>query len=176
MAIQVNRREMLALLGAATAARAWADTALLHPTRIDHVSLAVKDIDQAMMFYRALFGNEVMKDNKSDRRFLRIGPCYLSIAPAAAGQAVRIDHICAGVQDAQVVAAAKTAVENAGIPVKGSNRDFTITDPDGINFQVAANNAWPKMPNAAPEAGAAGVALVSRYRYASCERQGIRHG
>ena len=52
MSIQVNRREMLALLGAAAASRAWAGTALLHPTRIDHVSLAVKNIDQAMMFYR----------------------------------------------------------------------------------------------------------------------------
>jgi len=156
MAIQVNRREMLAMLGAAAASRTWADTALLHSTRIDHVSLAVKDIDQAMMFYRTLFGNEVMKDKKSDRRFLRIGPCYLSIASAAAGQAIRIDHVCAGVQNAEMVAAAKTAVEKAGLPVKGSNRDFTITDPDGINFQVAANNAWPKMPNAAAEAGGNG--------------------
>jgi catechol 2,3-dioxygenase-like lactoylglutathione lyase family enzyme len=156
MAIQVNRREMLALIGAAAASRAWADTALLHPTRIDHVSLAVKDIDQAMMFYRTLFGNDVMKDKKTDRRFQRIGPCYLSIAPAAAGQAIRIDHICAGLQSVELVAAAKTAVESAGLPTKGSTRDFTIADPDGVSFQVAPNNAWPKMPNAAPEAGGTG--------------------
>jgi len=162
MAIQLNRREMLALLGAAAASRVWADTALLHPTRIDHVSLAVKDIDQAMMFYRTLFGNEVMKDKKSDRRFLRIGPCYLSIAPAAAGQAIRIDHVCAGVQNAEIVAAAKKAVESAGLPVKGSNRDFTITDPDGIQFQVASNNVWPKMPNADPETGGTGEAPLFR--------------
>ena len=156
MAIPVNRREMLVLLGAASASRVWADTALLHPTRIDHVSLAVQDIGQAMTFYRTLFGNEVMKDNKTDRRFLRIGPCYLSIAPAAAGQAIRIDHLCAGVANVEMVAAAKAAVEGAGITVKGSNRDFTIIDPDGVNFQVAANNAWPRMPNAAPEAGGSG--------------------
>jgi catechol 2,3-dioxygenase-like lactoylglutathione lyase family enzyme len=153
MAIQVNRREMIVLLGATVASRALADTALLHPTRIDHVSLAVKNIDQAMTFYRTLFGDEVMKDNKTDRRFLRIGPCYLSIAPAAAGEAIRIDHLCAGVANVEMVAAAKAAVESAGIMVKGSNRDFTIIDPDGINFQVAPSNAWPKMPNAAPEAG-----------------------
>jgi len=156
MAIQVNRREMLALLGSAAASRAWAGTALLHPTRIDHVSLAVKDISQAMTFYRTLFGNEVMRDNKTERRFLRIGPCYLSIAPAAAGQAIRIDHVCAGVANVEMVAAAKAAVESAGIMVKGSNRDFTIIDPDGVNLQVAPNNAWPKMPNAAPEAGGSG--------------------
>jgi catechol 2,3-dioxygenase-like lactoylglutathione lyase family enzyme len=156
MAIQVNRREMLALLSGAAASRAWAGTALLRPTRIDHVSVAVKNIDHAMMFYRTLFGNEVMKDNKTDRRFLRIGPCYLSIAPAAAGQTIRIDHICAGVANVEMVAAAKAAVESAGITVKGLNRDFTIIDPDGVNIQVAANNAWPKMPNAAPEAGGNG--------------------
>jgi len=156
MAIQVNRREMLALLGAAAASRMWAATALLHPTRIDHVSLAVKNIEQAMLFYRTLFGDNVMKDNKTDRRFLRIGPCYLSIAPAAAGQAIRIDHLCTGVANVEMVAAAKAAVESAGITVKGSNRDFTIIDPDGVNIQVAANNAWPRMPNAAPEAGGNG--------------------
>src|SRR5205823_8630690 len=137
-----------AALGAAAASRAWADTALLHPTRIDHVALAVKDIRQAMIFYRTLFGNEVMKDEKTDRRFLRIGPCYLSIAPAAAGQAIRIDHVCAGVENVEMVAAAKIAMETAGLAVKGSNRDFMITDPDGVHFQVAPNNAWPKMPNA----------------------------
>jgi len=162
MVIQINRREMLALLGAAAASRAWADTALLHPTRIDHVSLAVKDIGQAMTFYRTLFGNEVMKDNKTDRRFLRIGPCYLSIAPAAAGQAIRIDHLCAGVANVEMVAAAKAAVEGAGVTVKGSNRDFTIIDPDGVNLQVAPNNAWPKMPNAAPETGGNGEAPLFR--------------
>lgn len=162
MAIQVNRREILALLGAAASSRGWADTALLHPTRIDHVSLAVKDIGPAMMFYRTLFGNEVMKDNKTDRRFMRIGPCYLSIAPAAAGQAIRIDHLCAGVANVEMVAAAKAAVEGAGIAVKGSNHDFTIIDPDGVNFQVSSNNAWPKMPNAAPEAGGTGETPLFR--------------
>jgi catechol 2,3-dioxygenase-like lactoylglutathione lyase family enzyme len=162
MVIQVNRREMFAVLGAAAASRAWADTAILHPTRIDHVALAVKDIRQALIFYRALFGNEVMKDEMTDRRFLRIGPCYLSIAPAAAGQAIRIDHVCAGVENVAMVAAARTAMQRAGLPIKGTDRDFTIADPDGVTFQVAPNNAWPKMPNAAPEAGGAGEPALFR--------------
>ena len=97
-----------------------------------------------------------MKDNKTERRFLRIGPCYLSIASAAAGQAIRIDHVCAGVENVEMVAAAKAAVESAGITVKGSNRDFTIIDPDGVNFQVAPNNAWPKCPMPRPNPAAKG--------------------
>lgn len=157
MAFKTNRREMLAALGVAAVSRAWADTALLHPTRVDHVSLAVKDIDQAMMFYRVLFGNEVMKDNKTARRFMHVGPCYLSIAPAAAGEAIRIDHVCVGLDSLDAVARTKTAVENAGVPVKGSDRDFTISDLDGSHIQVALNNAWPKMPNATPEAGGSGA-------------------
>lgn len=156
MSLNVTRREMLVLLGAAAASRARADEQLLHPVRIDHASLAVKDVDQAMVFYRTLFGNEVMKDNKTARRFMRIGPCYLSIAPAAAGQAIRIDHVCAGVADVQMVAGLRSAAESGGIPVKGSDRDFTISDPDGTNIQVSPINAWPKMPNATPEAGGGG--------------------
>jgi len=156
MHARLNRRELLVLLGTAAVHRARAAEQLLHPTRIDHVSLAVRDIDQAMIFYRTLFGSEVMKDNKTARRFMRFGPCYLSIAPAAAGQAIRIDHACAGVKDLEAVAGLKTAAEKEGLPLKGSSRDFTISDPDGTNIQVSPNNSWPQMPNATPEPGRAG--------------------
>ena len=153
MALHITRREMLAAVGVAAATRALADVALVRPTRIDHASLAVKDIDKAMTFYRALFGNEVMKDGKTARRFMRVGPCYLSIAPAPAGQAIRIDHVCAGVENVEMVASLKSAAERAGLPVKGSASDFTIADPDGTSLQISPNNAWPNMPNASPEFG-----------------------
>ena len=153
MAQKVTRREMLTVLGAAAASRAFAFAPIVPATRIDHASLAVKDIDQAMIFYRALFGNEVMKDNKTARRFMRIGPCYLSIAPAPAGQAIRIDHVCAGVENVEMVASLKTAAEHAGLRLKGSSSDFTISDPDGTSIQISPNNTWPNMPNAAPEFG-----------------------
>jgi catechol 2,3-dioxygenase-like lactoylglutathione lyase family enzyme len=55
---------------------------LLRATRVDHVALAVGDIDKALVFYRSLFGNDVLKDSGTPRRYLRLGPCYMAIAPA----------------------------------------------------------------------------------------------
>jgi len=97
---RMTRRDALFMLGAAAAMpQARAAGVLLHATRVDHCSLAVGDIDKAMIFYRRLFGNEVLKDSKTPRRYLRLGPCYLSIAPAAAGEAKRIDHFAIGIEN-----------------------------------------------------------------------------
>src|SRR5579871_1795203 len=99
---RMTRRDALGMLGAAAAvvplARAQGG-ALLHATRVDHVSLAVGDIDKAMIFYRRLFGNEVLKDARTPRRYLRLGPCYMAIAPAAAGASKRIDHFGVGIEN-----------------------------------------------------------------------------
>src|SRR5579859_3746404 len=96
---RITRRGALCMLGAAAIPRARADEGLLRPTRVDHVALAVGDIDKAMLFYRRLFGNEVLKDGKTPRRYLRLGPCYMAIAPAAAGEAKRIDHFGLGIEN-----------------------------------------------------------------------------
>ena len=94
---RISRRDALLALGLAAMSEARADGGLLRATRVDHVALAVGDIDKALVFYRSLFGNEVLKDSRTARRYLRLGPCYMAIAPAAAGEAKRIDHIGIGI-------------------------------------------------------------------------------
>src|SRR5678815_1365130 len=79
---RISRRHAMLALGAAAIHQARADGGLLRATRVDHVSLAVGDIDKAVVFYRTLFGNEVLKDSRTPRRYLRLGPCYMAIAPA----------------------------------------------------------------------------------------------
>ena len=96
---QITRRDALFVLGAVAVPRARADGGLVRATRVDHVALAVGDIDKAMLFYRRLFGSEVLKDSKTPRRYLRLGPCYMAIAPAAAGEAKRIDHFSIGIEN-----------------------------------------------------------------------------
>ena len=92
---RLTRRTALQVFGAVAAGAAVATPAraaggLLNATRVDHVSLAVGDISKAVLFYRRLFGNEVLKDNPTERRFLRLGPCYMAIAPVKAGESKRI--------------------------------------------------------------------------------------
>src|SRR5215467_6616664 len=71
---RISRRNALLALGVAATREARADGGLLRATRVDHVALAVGDIDKALVFYRALFGNEVLKDSRTARRYLRLGP------------------------------------------------------------------------------------------------------
>src|SRR4249920_3026777 len=110
---RISRRDALLALGLAAMSEARADGGLLRATRVDHVALAVGDVDKALVFYRSLFGNEVLKDSRTPRRYLRLGPCYIAIAPAAAGEAKRIDHIGIGIANFNA-SALKTSLEGAG--------------------------------------------------------------
>jgi len=119
---------------------------------VDHVALAVGDIDKAMMFYRRLFGNEVLKDSRTPRRYLRLGPCYMAIAPATAGEARRIDHFSIGIENFNAPNM-KSSLEKAGLKVRESNVGLFVTDPDGTSVQIWADQSWKQLSNAAPEAG-----------------------
>jgi catechol 2,3-dioxygenase-like lactoylglutathione lyase family enzyme len=149
---RITRRDALFVLGAAAMPLARAEEGLLHATRVDHVALSVGDIDKAMMFYRRLFGNEVLKDSKTPRRYLRLGPCYMAIAPAAAGEGKRIDHFGIGIENFNA-SNMKSALEKAGVKVRESNVGLFVTDPDGTSVQIWADQSWKQLNNAAPEAG-----------------------
>lgn len=154
----MSRRDALFLLGAAAASQVRAEGGLLRPTRVDHVALAVGEIDKAMMFYRRLFGDEVLKDSRTPRRYLRLGPCYMAIAPAAAGEARRIDHVGIGIEDFNA-AGMKSSLEKAGLKVRESNVGLFVADPGGTSVQIWADQSWKQLNNAAPEAGAKQEAL-----------------
>jgi catechol 2,3-dioxygenase-like lactoylglutathione lyase family enzyme len=149
---RISRRDALFMLGAAALPQARAEGGILRPTRVDHVALAVGDIDKAMIFYRRLFGNEVLKDARTPRRYLRLGPCYMAIAPAAAGASKRIDHFGVGIENFNA-ASMKSSLENAGLKVRESNVGLFVTDPDGTSVQIWADQSWKLLSNAAPEAG-----------------------
>jgi len=149
---RITRRDALFMLGAAAAPRARAEEGILRVTRVDHVALTVGDIDRAMIFYRRLFGNEVLKDGRTPRRYLRLGPCYMAIAPAAAGEAKRIDHFALGIENFNA-ASMKRTLENAGLKVRESNVGLFVLDPDGNSVQIWADQSWKELSNAAPEAG-----------------------
>src|ERR1041384_1515813 len=124
---RLSRRDALFALGFAAMRQARADGGLLRATRVDHVALAVGDIDKALVFYRRLFGNEVLKDSRTPRRYLRLGPCYMAIAPAAAGEAQHIDHIGIGIVNFDA-SALKTSLEGAGFKVRASDLGLFVAD------------------------------------------------
>ena len=149
---QISRRDALLALGVGAIRQARADGGLLRASRVDHVSLAVGNIDKALVFYRSLFGNEVLKDRTSLRRYLRLGPCYMAIAPAAAGEAKRIDHFGIGVANFNA-SALKTSLEGAGFKVRQSDVGLFLEDPDGTNIQIWADESWKQLRNTSQDTG-----------------------
>jgi len=149
---RISRRDALLALGVAAMRPARADAGLLRATRVDHVSLAVGDIDKALVFYRSLFGNEVLKDSRTPRRYLRLGPCYMAIAPAAPSEAKRIDHVGIGIANFDA-SALKTSLEGAGFKVRESDVGLFVGDPDGTSIQIWADESWKQLRNAAPDTG-----------------------
>jgi len=149
---KITRRDALFVLGAAAVQRARADEGLLRGTGVDHVALAVGDMDKAMLFYRRLFGNEVLKDRRTPRRYLRLGPRYMAIAPAAPGEGKRIDHFSIGIENFSAPSM-KSTLEQAGFKVRESNVGLFVTDPDGTSVQIWADQSWKLLSNAAPEDG-----------------------
>lgn len=145
----ITRRGVLGALAGVAVGRAA--SGLLHAaTRVDHVALVVGDIDKSMLFYRRLFGNDVLKNVRTARRYLHLGPCYLGIEAAAAGQPKRIDHIGIGIADFNA-ASMKRVLEQAGFAVREGAGVF-VKDPDGVSIQIWADKSWT-LNKAEPEAG-----------------------
>jgi catechol 2,3-dioxygenase-like lactoylglutathione lyase family enzyme len=148
---RITRRNALFALGAAAVPQAQGAPGLLRATRVDHVALAVGDIDKAMLFYRRLFGNDVMKNIRTPRRYLHLVPCYLGIEAATAGQVKRIDHAGIGIESFNPEGI-RNSLEKAGLKVRESNAGLFVNDPDGATIQIWADQSW-NLNNGAPEAG-----------------------
>jgi len=139
----IFRREALSALGAgAWAARlaAAATEPALHFGGLDHVEFTVSDVAKSIAFYARIFGNTVLKNNKTTRRYLQLGPCYIAMEQA---QEIHVDHFCAGIEGFQI-AGLHSYLEQRGIAYRDypSGRDLYVTDPDGTRMQLGADSSW----------------------------------
>ncbi|HLH00705.1 MAG TPA: VOC family protein [Bryobacteraceae bacterium] len=152
--LKATRRDFVAMLSLGTAAvRAFADAEpALHFSAVDHVSLAVSDTGRSVAFYSRIFGNTVMKDKRSDRRYLQLGPAYMAISSPEQGQAAhRVDHICGGVEGYQTEAVRKL-LQTRGVTSRDGAAGLMVSDPDGLQIQLFESESWNQLPSrAAPE-------------------------
>jgi catechol 2,3-dioxygenase-like lactoylglutathione lyase family enzyme len=141
----LGRRDALRLLGAspflARAARAASEA--LRFTMLDHVESNVSDVDKSVAFYARIFGNTVLKNNRTTRRYLKLGPAFIAMDK---GQQIRVDHFCAGIPEFQI-AALHRYLDERTIPYKDypSGRDLYVTDPDGTRLQLGSENSWNQL-------------------------------
>lgn len=117
---------------------------------LDRVEFLVSDLQRSVAFYTQVFGNALYKNNKVEKRYVRLGPTYLGIDK---GPAARVDHFAAGIEDFQMLKL-HGFLDQQGIAYKDypSGRDLYFLDPDGTRTQLGTINSWSTMGNtASPE-------------------------
>ncbi len=147
MAALIRRREALGLLGAGAWAirnAAAADPALRFAA-LDHVEFLVSDVEKSAAFYVRIFGDTVLKNNRTTRRYVKLGASYIAMDRNAQG-AVNVDHFCAGIPSFDV-AKTHSFLESKGIFYRDfpSGKDLAVTDPDGTRLQLAIDNGWAQL-------------------------------
>ncbi|HEV3334428.1 MAG TPA: VOC family protein [Bryobacteraceae bacterium] len=155
----IGRREALSMLGASAWAARLAGAAsdpALHFGGLDHIEFTVSDVSKSIAFYARVFGNTVLKNNKTTRRYLQLGRCYIAMEQA---QEVHVDHFCAGIEAFQI-AGLHTYLEQRGIAYRDypSGHDLYVTDPDGTRLQLGADSSWSSLlgGTASPESLSSG--------------------
>jgi catechol 2,3-dioxygenase-like lactoylglutathione lyase family enzyme len=140
----INRRETLRMLGAsALALRLRPQEAPLHFAALDHLEFFVSDIQRSLAFYTRVFGNQLWKNNRTARRYLKLGSTYIAIEQ---GPELRVDHFCAGIDGFQIADAHKyLAARNIEYRDYPSGRDLYVADPDGSRLQIGVNNSWTSL-------------------------------
>jgi catechol 2,3-dioxygenase-like lactoylglutathione lyase family enzyme len=165
----IDRRGALGLLGAGAfvARKVLAEDSGLHFTGLDHVEFTVSDVEKSLAFYVLIFGNTVMKNNQTTRRYLKLGGCYIAMDKTQNNQAeaIRVDHYCAGIQGFNI-AGVHAYLQQSGIAYRDfpSGKDLAVADPDGIRTQLAANDGWSQLTTgtASPESVPAGASPIFR--------------
>ena len=166
---RMDRRSALGLLGAG--AFAVRDAAAADPglrfTGLDHVEFTVSDVEKSLAFYVQIFGNVVMKNNQTTRRYIKLGGCYIALDKAQGNQAeaIRVDHYCAGIE-AFNVAGVHAYLQHNNIAYRDfpSGKDLAVADPDGIRTQLATTDGWTQLTagTASPESVPAGAGPIFR--------------
>ena len=158
----LSRREAIGMIAAARVLTAAAPETLRF-TKFDHVETNAPDAAKSAAFYARAFGGPIWKNNKTPRRYVKLGLCYLAIEQGR--EPLGVDHFSAGIEGFQI-ADAHAYLEQRGIAYKDypSGRDLNIKDPDGINIQLSADNTWKQMEGTTASAEATtipGPAIVS---------------
>jgi catechol 2,3-dioxygenase-like lactoylglutathione lyase family enzyme len=160
MRTDLTRREILATLssgavaGAVSARNAFAAEAAFHCGGIDHLALAVDDLEKSVHFYARVFGATVLKEKTNPRHYIKLGPNYVAMAPPGQGQvAPSINHFCPGIVNFDL-AATKQKLDQMSIKYREAPPvGLFVPDPDGTLVQLWTENSWSRLgETAAPDA------------------------
>lgn len=135
---RLTRRQLVqglaALVGAATASEAAAQTPAIPALSLNHVSLAVADPEASKQFFQKTFGMPVVSTQGTGIN-LALGTSFLGLYKMP--NPGRVDHVCFGVDHYDVNAmAAKLEAQGIKATIRKDKPEVYFADPDGIRFQL----------------------------------------
>lgn len=124
---------------------------MIELTRIDHINMRVKDLEESKAFYGALFGFEPKEGGvRNGRKWVILGKpglaylCLYEVGEAArAQQELQINHFGFHVEAgdfgalAEKLAAKGVKVNYGGAVASGASRSIYIEDPSGYEIELS---------------------------------------
>lgn len=150
----ITRRQALQILSAGAVAASANAEAPFRFTTLDHIEISEPDSAKSAALYARIFGGPIWKNNKTQRRYVKLGPAYIAVEQGR--EPFGVDHFSAGIEGYQI-AGIHAYLNQRGIPYRDypSGKDLNVTDPDGIHVQLSADNTWSQLEGAtaSPETG-----------------------
>lgn len=145
---RLSRRDLvtaLIALAAAPVARAAPVQPVVKADTLNHVSLAVADVERSARFYQELLGLEVVSRPGNGGVNLGLGSGFLGIY--ALPQPGQVHHFCLGVEDYDAdrlsarlgEAGVRTVVDRDPANRTSGGDQVYLPDPDGIIVQLGPN-------------------------------------
>jgi len=146
---RLTRRELVAslsaLVAAASASAAQPAAAVAQGVTLNHVSLAVTDVEKSAAFYQSVLGLKVVSRPGNGGINLGLGTSFLGVYKIA--NPGRVHHFCIGVDDYDpdaIAARLKARGLEARVDRNPANRtsggdQLYFADPDGTAVQLSAN-------------------------------------
>jgi catechol 2,3-dioxygenase-like lactoylglutathione lyase family enzyme len=136
----LTRRELVQGLAMLSAGGAFCEAqprpAATQGTRIDHVSIQVRDIPRSVAFYQEIFGLGVVSEDKPNE-IVRLGvERSVLVSLHHKNPTGLVDHFAIGVRNFSRDTLTRTLKERGTEPSDNLDAGFHIVDPEGISVQI----------------------------------------
>lgn len=137
---QVSRRELvrslslLAVAGSAAAAAPRQETPF-SPSRIDHISIQVTDLERSIAFYRDIFGLSVLNEDR-DNQIVRMGVDRIIVSLHAKEPTGIVDHYAIAIDNFNRQEVTDALAARGLEAQQNLDYGFYVRDPEGIPVQI----------------------------------------
>lgn len=104
-------------------------------TRIDHVSIQVRDLQRSIDFYKKMFGFSVVSEDKPNE-IVRLGINKTLVSLHHKSPMGIVDHFAIGVEPFNKEAVTRDLKTRGAVPEENIDAGFHIKDPEGLNVQI----------------------------------------